>query len=277
MSLFEADTAVQPTGNGCFAASVTDRWDGLAGRPLGGYVLAIALRALREVMPVPDLLVASAFFLNPVGPGPVQLRTELTRVGGRTATGQVRLHQNDAEALRAMATFSTSSLSGGQNLMLGSNPDLPPPDKAIEMHEGGVRPTAPIADRVEYRLGAREEPPTPGSRPATSLVWMRLTEGGGDDLFAIPFLVDAAPPAVMKLGATTSTTIELSLHVRAKPNSEWFASRATTSYVIDGYHDEDFELWDASGRLVAQSRQLARLPKSEPIAIGDVGDRLTPS
>jgi hypothetical protein len=34
--------------------------------------------------------------------------------------------------------------------------------------------------------------------------------------------------------------------------------------VIAGYHEQDFDFWDARGRLVAQSRQLARLPAARP-------------
>ena len=35
------------------------------------------------------------------------------------------------------------------------------------------------------------------------------------------------------------------------------ACRATTRFVSNGYHEEDFEIWDSAGTLVAQSRQLA--------------------
>ena len=88
---------------------------------------------------------------------------------------------------------------------------------------------------------------------------MRLREGGGDDTLALALLVDAAAPAVMELGARGSTTVELTLHVRRRPRQGWFACRATTHSLLDGWHDEDFEVWDAEGNLVAQSRQLARL------------------
>jgi acyl-coenzyme A thioesterase PaaI-like protein len=65
----------------------------LHGQPLGGYVLAVALQPLRAQMPYPDLLVSSAFFLRPVTTGSVEIRTEVARVGRRTATGETRLFQ----------------------------------------------------------------------------------------------------------------------------------------------------------------------------------------
>lgn len=266
MSLFESDTAVEAVGDHRFAATVTDRWNGLAGRPLGGYVLAVCLRALREVTAAPDLLAASAFYLNPMDPGPVEIHTEIARSGHRTTTGEARLYQNGAEALRTVASFTDLSLCAGQSLITAGPPDLPVPEDAIDLHEGSSPPSAPIADRVEYRVAEtfEQRQRRENKRPLTML-WMRLKEGGGEDPLSIPFLVDAAPPAVMEIGATGSTTVELTLHVRARPRSEWFACRATTSYITDGYHEEDFEIWDEEGRLVAQSRQLARLPTTDTL------------
>ncbi len=47
------------------------------------------------------------------------------------------------------------------------------------------------------------------------------------------------------------------MHVRARPAPGWLACRSYTRFVTGGYHEEDFEVWDSAGVLVAQSRQLA--------------------
>jgi hypothetical protein len=52
------------------------------------------------------------------------------------------------------------------------------------------------------------------------------------------------------------------VHVRARPAPGWLACRVLTRHVIGGYHEEDFEVWDSRGTLVAQSRQLALLPSA---------------
>lgn len=48
-------------------------------------------------------------------------------------------------------------------------------------------------------------------------------------------------------------------HLRAHPAPGWLACRAGTRHVANGFHEEDFEIWDSTGQLVAQSRQLAML------------------
>ena len=270
LSAFAADTEVVAAGDGGFRGTATDRWNGLAGRPLGGYVLALALRALGRTLPFPDLFIASAFFLQPVEPGPVEIRTEVARAGQRSATGQASLSQNGVEAIRTVATFTDLDLAAGQNLVLGTAPELPDPEDAIDLHAGAPQPTASIADRVEYRVAEPVEARRrrSGGQPDIAL-WTRLREGGGEDLLSLALLVDAAPPAILEAGASGSTTLELTLSVRGRPSSEWLSCRAVTRYAVNGYHDEDFEIWDTNGGLVAQSRQIAKLPKADHIRVDE--------
>jgi acyl-CoA thioesterase len=257
-SVFAHDIAFEPVDDQRFLATVTDHWNGLHGRPLGGYALAVALQPLRSQMPFPDLLVSSAFFLRPVMTGPVEVRTEIVRIGRRTATGETRLFQNGKEAIRSTATFTNLPDHDDAGLAFAQPPALPRPEDSIDLHSGEPLPPSSVANRLEYRVGE-----TPGWRrgqpsgdPLTEL-WLRLVEGGGEDTLTVPFLVDAAAPAVMDIGAAGSTSIELTVYVRSRPTPGWNACRASTRLVKDGYHEEDFELWDDNHRLIAQARQLA--------------------
>ncbi len=138
----------------------------------------------------------------------------------------------------------------------GTPPALPPPAECVGVPVGSFG-LASIAERIEFR--AAELPGwflgRPSGRPASEF-WMRFADGREADLLSLPLLVDSTAPSVLELGAG-STTIQLTVHLRAHPAPGWLACRATTRFVSNGYHEEDFEVWDSAGTLVAQSRQLA--------------------
>ena len=50
--------------------------------------------------------------------------------------------------------------------------------------------------------------------------------------------------------------------MRARPAAGWLRVRISTRNPGGGLLEEDAEVWDSAGRLVAQSRQLAVLPRS---------------
>jgi len=73
----DEDTEVSPDG----AVTLTGRWNGIAGVVNGGYEVAICTKAVALVMPHPDPLVISGFFLRAGTPGPATVRTDLLRAG----------------------------------------------------------------------------------------------------------------------------------------------------------------------------------------------------
>ncbi|MFI7000612.1 thioesterase family protein [Nocardia sp. NPDC050175] len=256
--VFDSDTASERVGEHEFGLTLSDRWTTFIGTTNGGYLLATCLQALRHDLPQPDLLSASAHFLRPGSPGPARITTDVARVGRRTATGQATLLRDGKEILRVLATFTDLAAADGPTVVSGKPPALPPPDQCVDAFAAFRNHRPPISQRTEARMAEvpgfwRGEP---GGSTSTEF-WVRLADGREADPIALAFLVDSAAPIVFDLGIPGSATIELTVHIRKRPAPGWLACRVTTNYLIDGFHEEDFDIWDSTGTLVAQSRQLA--------------------
>jgi acyl-CoA thioesterase len=242
----------QARAEGGFSVDIDNQWSGLASVN-GGFLLSLCVKALDVVLPFPDPIAVSGFYLRPGNPGLSQVRTEVIRSGRTTAFGQASLEQGGKEVLRVTAAFS--DLTSVSVEFLGRvPPKLPDPEGCRQLQSiSGIT----MGHRFEYRA-----PVMPGwlkgtpSGDPTAEFWMRFADGRDADPLTLPLIVDAAPPVVLELGAS-STTIELNVHLRARPAPGWLACRVITRYVSGGYHEEDVEVWDSAGTLVAQSRQLA--------------------
>ncbi|WP_328400811.1 thioesterase family protein [Nocardia sp. NBC_00403] len=258
---FDTDTAGTRIGDHEYGLELSDRWSTLGGTLNGGYLLATALQALRDELPQPDLLSASAHFLRPGTPGPALVHTEIARIGRRTGTGQAILTRDDREIIRVLATFTDLAVAQGPTLVRNAPPTLPAPEQCLDPLRGVTPAGATIAERVEFRMPqlAGFWTGKPGGTTAAEF-WMRFADGRDADPIALALLVDAAMPVVFELGVPGSSTIELTVHIRHRPAPGWLACRVHTNYLIDGFHEEDFEIWDSTGSLVAQSRQLALIP-----------------
>jgi acyl-CoA thioesterase len=261
MGAFEFDAAMALTGDGPdFAAVLDGRWDGHEGAN-GGFLLALATRAVGEVLPFPDPLVVSGFYLRPGTPGPAEIRTEVIRAGRTTAFGQASLCRDGKEVLRATAAYTdlaAAAARGGPSYAGIHPPDLPPPGQCQELRRD-ANPPITLSERIEYRV--TELPGwvtrTPPSGNPVYEGWMRFADGREPDLLSLLMFVDAVAPAALELGLRRMTTVELTVHLRARPAPGWLAFRTLTRYLAGGYFEEDAEIWDSAGALVAQSRQLA--------------------
>ena len=89
--------------------------------------------------------------------------------------------------------------------------------------------------------------------------WFRLRDPHEPDAFALALAVDALPPIALNLGAQGwAPTVELTWHMRAVPAPGWLTLHGTGRLLSGGWFDEEVEVWDSAGCLVAQSRQIAR-------------------
>ncbi|WP_405164002.1 thioesterase family protein [Nocardia sp. NBC_01499] len=256
--VFDSDTASERVGEHEFELTLTDRWTTFIGTTNGGYLLASCLQALCNDVPHPDLLSASAHFLRPGSPGPARITTDVARIGRRTSTGAATLLRDNREIVRVLATFTDLGTADGPTKVNGKPPALPAPEKCVDAFEAFTHPRPPISQRTEARMA--DVPGfwrgKPGGASATEF-WVRMADGRDADPIVLAFLVDSAAPIVFDLGIPGSATIELTVHIRKRPAPGWLACRVTTNFLIDGFHEEDFEIWDSTGALVAQSRQLA--------------------
>jgi Thioesterase-like superfamily len=185
------------------------------------------------------------------------------------AFGEAVLSQDGKDVVRASAAFA--ALAGSAPAFVdGAPPHLPAPAECVGVPVGSFG-RATIAERVEFRAA-----PLPGwfrgsptGRPASEF-WMRFADGRDADLYSLPLLVDSTAPSVLELGMT-STSVQLTVYLRAHPAPGWLACRAATGLVSGGYHEEDLEVWDSAGTLVAQSRQLAMILPSLPVVAREAG------
>ena len=130
-----------------------------------------------------------------------------------------------------------------------------------------MRRIAPLLER----FGTRIDPAYVGwavGKPSGSGViqgWFKLADERPLDPVALLMVVDALPPVTFDLGLPGwAPTLELTAHVRARPAAGWAIARHATRNISGGQFEEDCEVWDSEGRLVAMSRQLALLPRPAP-------------
>jgi hypothetical protein len=140
-----------------------------------------------------------------------------------------------------------------------------PPVLADDLVSSSGRPVPfPIVERFEFELPPAQAraaigQPDDTAGPAEFVGRIRFSDGMPARATAFPLLVDAFPPSVYRLGLVAWVpTLELTVHTRGRPAPGALTLRVKSRYLINGLLEEDGELWDETGALVAQSRQLAK-------------------
>lgn len=278
MTIFDEATAVRRVAEGRYEVQPDPRFalvaPGGTAPPAvnGGVLVATVLRAVLDTSPHPYPVATSAHFLRVPLLKPAEVEVTWLRQGRTAATARAAVIQDGQIALDTTVTtgnLPAGPAANGELSWTGEPPQLPPIEECVNLGPwpGTVGPdgTAGYAAQVDMRL----DPATTGWRhgqPA-GVPEMRgyfgLQDERDPDAYLLALAVDGLPPVVFGLGASGwSPTVELTWYMRAVPVPGPLRVATRCRHVSGGWFDEEAEVWDAAGQLVAQSRQLARVGRS---------------
>jgi acyl-CoA thioesterase len=247
-------------GDGVYDAEIADGWD-IGGNANGGYVIAIAARAMADAVGRPPLSL-TAHYLSPGKPVPVEIDVDVVRSGRRMATVAARMRSRDGEVLALLGTFADQT-PGDPAAIAGAPPDLPPIEEC-------VLAVPPVESGFHHRVRSSLRPADAGFRsgqPSGSAEcqgWFELPDEQPIDAFGLLMATDAFAPVVFNHGdfpVGWSPTLELTVHIRGVPVPGPLRCRFFSKFIENGMFDESGELWDSAGNLIAHSRQLALIPR----------------
>ena len=268
MLSFEFDLATEatPLGNGVYDTPIQERWNIGPGIANGGYLLSIAANAMRAESGRAHPLSVTAHYLSPGLEGPATTQVDVVKAGRRLTTMTGSLRSGDKEIIRVLGTFGDVNEAEGLQHIDLQPPDLPPFNEC----EKRV-PNPDMPPSLGTRLDSRFHPDDIGwitnnhAGRAEIRTYFSFADGREVDTLALLLASDAGPPVLFnKYGLIGwAPTVELTVHIRAVPAPGPIACRFYSNVIQGGYFEENGELWDSSGRLVAMSRQLALAPLAQ--------------
>jgi len=241
--------------------------------PHGGYLLALMNKAMTGVLPHPSAINSNIYYLDRTEPEPAELHVEVVRRSKGSSMGQVKLIQNnkitclyssicsDFQYMKGHSGLETPmpeiinsvqqddfKVMNYENFKLGSTPSF------IQQLNMSVHPDHAWWDR-EISTDAAE---------ARCSAYLEL-QGGVADTFVLSYLADILPPVVQnKYGPLGWVpTLTLTCNIRQLPKTNLLFIDGIAKDISNGYFEQDCNIWDMSGNLVATSRQLAKILKSE--------------
>jgi acyl-CoA thioesterase len=252
VSAFDDDTMVGEDGS----ARIVDGWD-IAGNANGGYLLALAANGLRAISGRADPISVTAHYLAPGTPGMVQIAGSVIKPGKRFTTVEGAMRRDGRPILQLLGAFGDVDHDpGGFEHYATGPPELPPIEDCPLRTAADSPVPVPLLQHLDVRIcdtGVRGE----------IAGWLAFSDGRPLDTLALLLVCDAFPPAAFSILPVVGwvPTIEFTVHVRGRPAPGPVRCRFRTRFVRHGYFEEDGEVWDSAGQLVAISRQLGITPR----------------
>lgn len=239
-----------------------DEWAYGGGILHGGWLLETVTASALEHTAHPHPLAVSAVFHARSDVGPATVEVEKVREGRSVSSLRARLAQGGTPRLDVLLSAGTLPAPETAPYLVDVRPpDLPAPEDCPR----NVMPAGLPRNGIVEQLDVRIDPATAGflrGEPgggAEVRAWVRSVGGRQPDPLLLLTVADALPPVTFELGLPGWVpTVELTVHLRALPAAGWLRCVQRATVLHGGWLDEECQVWDSAGVLVAQARQLAR-------------------
>ena len=238
-----------------------DAWSYGAGVLHGGWLLETLAAAALERTGHPHPLAVSAQFSSRADIGTAQVEVERVREGRSVSSLRARLLQQGRAKVDVLLTAGTLPGRDVEPYRIdAAPPEMPEPDRCVANATAPGQPRNGITEQLDVRV----DPATGGflrGEPGGGVevrAWVRSATGREPDPLLLLTVADALPPVTFELGLPGWVpTVELTVHLRTVPAPGWLRCVQRAAVLHGGFLDEECQVWDSAGRLVAQARQLA--------------------
>ena len=260
MHLFDQDISLTVQGPFSYVGIITDNWS-VNGNPDGGYLMALLANAILRKSGKKKLVILTANFIARSVPGEAFLAVKQIGSSRQFERWEARLQQEGKETVRAFGTCTEDEIPG-ENRYEKPAPVLTPLKDCVAIPE---MPRYTIFHNMDDRL----DPGCAGwmsgdlAEKSEQKGWIKFKDDRPFDQLSILLLADAFPPPVLASQGIIAwvPTIEMSVNIRTIPKSRWLKCVFRSHFITGGFVEEDGELWDEEGELVAISRQISQFQK----------------
>ena len=243
--------------------------------PHGGYLMAIMHKALTNVLPHSTAISSSVQYLDRIDAKPFELVVETFKTSRGSSSGIVKLIQDKKICTTFTGTCSDFEFMKGYDDLQKPLPKIfKDKDKNdyVKMNYDKISKgfTPAFIQQLECLIHPdhawwnREKGSDNSDNEARCSAFLEM-EGGTPDQFCLSFYSDILPPVVSNKYGPLGwiPTITLTTHIRQLPSTSEVYADFKASDINKGYFEQDCNIWDLDGNLVASSRQLTRILKSE--------------
>ncbi|GAA1479621.1 thioesterase family protein [Gordonia sinesedis] len=211
------------------------------------------------------IAIASDYLAAP-DPGVVDLSVTLRKRGRTVSLVTVDLGQGGRTMVASSVTLGRLDSGPARHSVPSIVDGMPeePPTEGIVVGDSSVSDVMHLASTVDLVLDPDSFPVARGERGDPVVRgWCRPRHGEPTVDFAV-LVCDVSPPVVMNLALFGwAPTVQLTTYVRRQPVPGWLRFAASSVEVGAGMFEEDHLVVDATGAVVAQSRQLALIPQRD--------------